>query len=176
MAKARKSLSLPSSCPLFSATCSLLSSGPTSSSSATLKPFFPDFFARYIAWSAFSKSSSYVSPSIPDTARPMLVVMHLTTSSPLYSFASALHRFLAFIAAFCASTFFMNTKNSSPPTRPIISFPLNCDLMPPATSDITVSPNVCPNVSFILLKLSISITNITCVSFGYFSRVLSTSI
>lgn len=79
------------------------------------------------------------------------------------------HSLCAFSFAFSTLVFFMKTRNSSPPTRPTKSSTRNWLLMRLATSMITVSPNVCPKLSLIPLKLSISIKNMTLVLDGFSS-------
>ncbi len=50
----------------------------------------------------------------------------------------------------------INTKNSSPPTRPMISFERKRVLRCCANCAKTISPNKWPKISFTLLKLSTS--------------------
>ena len=63
-----------------------------------------------------------------------------------------------------------NTINSSPPVRPIISLARNSPQICFPSVFSTSSPNACPMVSLIFLKLSISTTNITAISSGWAAR------
>ena len=65
---------------------------------------------------------------------------------------------------------FSRIINSSPPALPIISDALNCCFRPCPISRSTSSPNACPIVSLIFLKLSISSTNKRLCEFGFSSK------
>ena len=56
-----------------------------------------------------------------------------------------------------ASAFWMHTKNSSPPYRPITSPSLSCNPINSAARASTISPAICPYVSLTFLNPSISI-------------------
>ena len=95
----------------------------------------------------------------------LIVVSNKYSSKFIGSLKSFIILFAIFSIFFCSIISSITIINSSPPIRDKVSFFLMffCNLF--ATRLIILSPIVCPYVSFMILKLSISIKNIASLDF-----------